>query len=300
MTEQDTPGQRLGHGLVYDDGRQAVLLFGGFRPDGKPLADTWSLGDDGWSLCRTVGPPARRWPAMTYDSRCKTMLLTGGRAGVGRDGSVLGDTWTRDEAGWREHQDAGAPLCDHHALVYDAGRDRGVLFGGWHGSNVCSDTWEWDGQHWEPAASTGPTPRAAHAMAYVEHLNCVLLYGGRSLEQFFGDTWRWDGSAWTHVANDGPSPRAFAGMSYERHSQQVVLYGGWDGSHYAGDTWQWDGFGWRKVSDAGPAGRVVYAMAYDPTRQACVVHGGGQHVDGAWRLSDETWEWRANTWTRRY
>jgi hypothetical protein len=68
-----------------------------------------------------------------------------------------------------------------HALAYDPGRDRVVLFGGTAtpvGIGL-ADTWEWDGNAWsQKVPPTSPPARIGHAMAYDLAGGRVVMFGG--------------------------------------------------------------------------------------------------------------------------
>jgi hypothetical protein len=66
-----------------------------------------------------------------------------------------------------------------HALAYDFGRERAVLFGGYHSSLVTSDTWEWDGNDWTEATPASiPSPRFHQTLTYDGVSGRLLLFGG--------------------------------------------------------------------------------------------------------------------------
>jgi hypothetical protein len=60
---------------------------------------------------------------------------------------------------WKQIDVAGPDARNHAALVYDAKRQRLVLFGGHDGERVFGDTWEWDGSKWLRAAFHEPRLR---------------------------------------------------------------------------------------------------------------------------------------------
>src|SRR6266496_2944326 len=63
---------------------------------------------------------------------------------------------------------APPPSRHGHAMVYDAVRQRVVLFGGLSSSgNSSNDTWEYDGTTWtQRTPGTSPSARQNHAMVY--------------------------------------------------------------------------------------------------------------------------------------
>src|SRR5258705_1598825 len=191
-----------------------------------------------------------------------------------------------------------------HALAYDTGRRRVVLFGGADASKVCSDTWEWDGNRWIQVGVTGPGPRTFAAMAYDSLRRRVVLFGGnrvlfgRSPEEniYLDDTWEWDGRRWMEIKVPGPPPRAEAVMTFDKERGRSVLFGGHSRSekwrNWLGDTWEWDGRKWVPMSVSGPSPRNGAAAVYDSRRRKIVLVGGSTQAG----VARETWEWDGRLW----
>ncbi len=203
--------------------------------------------------------------------------------------------------GWGNVSNTGPSAREHHAMAYDSGRDRTVLFGG-DGAGYLGDTWEWNGTAWTLAATTGPSPRNETAMAYDSARGVVVLFGGgqNNNPQTNSDTWEWNGTVWTLRATTGPSARVRHAMAYDSARGKVVLFGGLDASGSGGslvakaDTWEWNGTAWTLRATTGPAARTSHAMAYDRARGRTVLFGGfGNSVFG------DTWEWNGTAWTLR-
>ncbi len=125
------------------------------------------------------------------------------------------------------------------ALVYDAARERVLLFGGWASDwrlpnygDLLDETWEWDGLHWtQLAAEASPPGRSDHALAYDSARERVVLFGGRWDSSGRDDTWEWDGTGWTgHYPNPRPFPSSGYGLAYDEAHRQVVFLG-------SGGTW---------------------------------------------------------------
>ena len=191
-----------------------------------------------------------------------------------------------------------------HAMVYDSGRRRVVLFGGADDSKVCSDTWEWDGERWALVSLVGPEPRTFPAMAYDGLRRKVVLFGGnqvlfgrsREKNKFLNDTWEWDGRRWTQIEVAGPSPRAEAAIAFDSKRGHVVLFGGHnltgEGRNRLGDTWEWDGRKWTQINVTGPSPRNGAAQIYDSVRGRILLFGGATQEG----VSGETWEWDGEHW----
>ena len=196
---------------------------------------------------------------------------------------------------WTRKQDIGPSARLGHAMAFDAGRGRVVLFGGDSlRSRLFNDTWEWNGENWTQMADIGPSPRRDLAIAYDAPRRRVVLFGGASGSGPAGDTWEWDGEDWTQVEDSGPGPRARHAMAYDGARNRVVLFGGESASEQLRDTWEWDGTEWTQHEDIGPSPRSGHAMAFDASNRRVALFGGRSSGPG---LGD-TWEWDGATWTQ--
>jgi hypothetical protein len=199
---------------------------------------------------------------------------------------------------WTQKQDIGPSGRGGHAVAYDAGRQRLVLFGGSAaGGTLRADTWEWDGADWTQVADTGPDARREHALAYDANRQRPVLFGGHADGPALrGDTWEFDGADWTQVADTGPDARRGHALAYDANRQRTVLIGGEaNGPALRADTWEWDGADWTQVADTGPDARRGHALAYDANRQRTVLFGGEAAGPA---LRSDTWEWDGADWTQ--
>ena len=194
------------------------------------------------------------------------------------------------------------PARDAHAMAYDSGRGRVVLFAGANENDFADfgDTWEWDGTSWierTPAAS--PITRFGHAMAYDAARGRVVLFGGYDFagSQVLADTWEWDGKDWIATTPATNPPARFGqAMAYDAARQRIVLFGGAGATSELADTWEWDGSTWTERTPAlSPPPREYGAMAYDSARGRTVLFGG---FDGTNYFGD-TWEWDGTAWVER-
>jgi hypothetical protein len=211
----------------------------------------------------------------------------------------MGERWL-----WTQKEDIGPPPRFGHVMVYEAARQRAVLFSGYVSGGVFqTDTWEWDGDAWTQVADIGPLGRYYACMAYDDSRQRLVLFGGGAVVggnwQHLGDTWEWNGAEWTQVADIGPSGRYGPCMAYDTVRQRTVLFGG-DALEptpgFSNETWEWDGTEWRQIEDTGPPGRGYAAMVFDRERECLVLFGG---YSGGGLLGD-TWEWGTETgWVKR-
>jgi hypothetical protein len=183
------------------------------------------------------------------------------------------------------------------AMVYDSGRHRVVLFGGWVGGVRMGDTWEWDGNVWTQKANSGPSVRGEHAMAYDPSRGRVVLYGGSNFTGVLQDTWEWDGITWTLKATGGPGLRMRHAMAYDSVRGKVIMFGGM-ATQVTNSLFEWNGTGWAGivVSGAIPSPRELHALANDSARGRVVLFGG--QGAGGIALGD-TWEWNGSNWTQK-
>lgn len=184
-------------------------------------------------------------------------------------------------------------------MVYDIGRGRCVLFGGFSGTSVLADTWEWNGSEWVSRPAAGPSARTNHAMAYDTQRGKTVLFGGSAGGSANNaETWEWDGSTWTQRLVSGPSPRNSHSMAYDSQRGVVVLFGGdlFNGTT-SSETWEWNGSTWtqRAVGGPAPSPRYYHAMAYDSMREKTVLFGGFGGEIGT--ENNQTWEWDGTAWT---
>ncbi|HWO87772.1 MAG TPA: kelch repeat-containing protein, partial [Gemmatimonadales bacterium] len=201
---------------------------------------------------------------------------------------------------------ASPPARAAHAMVYDAARQRVVLFGGQWDSTF-GDTWEWDGTRWRQIRPvTSPPPRSRHGMAYDAARRRVVLFGGIGS---YGagrltDTWEYDGSTWVQrqpAVAPGGQYFHVRHMWYDSVAGSVRLL--WE-SPDVDELWEWNGENWRRVTVAALAGtnpvvflaaaeRSFMAYAFDTRRGRLHMHGGRisflRHLSDLWEFDGSAW-----------
>ncbi|MFC1994745.1 kelch repeat-containing protein [Chloroflexota bacterium] len=143
VTTSHSPSGRYKNALAFDSSRNKVVLFGG--NDGPDLSDTWEYDGTDWTqIAPSHSPSARTSHAsMAFDGSRNRVVLFGGAYGP-QPYSRLGDTWEYDGTDWTEIIPSHSPTARHlHAMAFDSGRSRAVLFGGYDGYGRCADTWEY-------------------------------------------------------------------------------------------------------------------------------------------------------------
>ena len=134
-----SPSARNGHLMVYDSVRKLTVLYGG-----PGLRDTWTWDGAVWTKIRIPAaqkPSARNSPAMAFDENRGRIVLFGG---YDRLKGLVNDTWEFDGAVWHSMSSlTAAPTArEDHAMAYDSGRKRIVLFGGSDQGGDRNDVWE--------------------------------------------------------------------------------------------------------------------------------------------------------------
>jgi hypothetical protein len=245
---------------------------------------------------------SRTGHAMVYDSTRSRAVLFGGQG----EHNLLDDTWEYDGAAskWIQVATTGSPAARvHHAMAFDRGRGRTVLFGGTDNAVVLGDTWEYDGATatWTQLTTTGsPSGRSGHAMAYDDARGRTVLCAGATASALV-DTWEYDGATatWSQITTNGSPPaRYFQPMVYDDARHRMVLFGGLTIGPALGDTWEYDGTTatWAQVTTTGsPSARFGHAMLYDSARSRTILFGG---YSGG--VLGDLWEYdgAASTWTQ--
>lgn len=328
------PPARFGHAMVYDSVRQRVILFGGWDAvTGDPYDDTWEFDGTNWAQIAIPGtagvarPYARGNHSMAYDATRQRVILFGGStsedvATPGEISNGRNDTWEYNPSAgtWSEKQALANPgvrnpdRATRTSMVYDAARNKVLLWGGeWYNGNTF-EYWSWEGLYsWNSGTNTWdvvnegvtqPIHGAACQMSYDSTAQKVILYGGyrwtlsmgSPVKEYSTKTWEWNGTAWTEktpVAN--PGNRAGCKMVYDSVRSVTTLFGGLnDGNGNA--TWEWNGTNWTERSLAGdlPTSRSGAALAFDAQRQKEVLFGGWTNVGTG--LND-TWTFNGTAWT---
>ncbi|HYE61796.1 MAG TPA: matrixin family metalloprotease [Phycisphaerales bacterium] len=183
------PFARYDHAMTFDSVRGQVLMFGGRISPAGYQRESWDWDGATWTNRLTPQPPAspaaRIRPGFVYDPVNARAVLIGGLTASG----TATDTWLWNNTthAWTGVTPAGAqPTARHsHAVVWDAARQRVLLFGGDDGTSAMphrvNDTWEWNGTAWSQrlgGGGGGPTPRSGAAIAHDPSNGTTYLFGG--------------------------------------------------------------------------------------------------------------------------
>ncbi len=289
-----SPAARAGTKMAYDSARGVMVLFGGYVSSSL-FGDTWEWDGNSWIQRAVTGPSPRYRHAIAYDSvRGVTVLFAGYKQGAPE---VLSDIWEWNGTSWNLRNVITPPsFARHgHSMVFDSGRRRIVVFGGYGaGFTPLGNTLEWDGNVWHLITATGPIGRNNQAMVYDSDRGVTVLSGGVN-EQVLTDTWEWNGTRWT--LRPGNLGRASHGMAYDTVRHVSMVYGGFeqDYSTVSNKHWEWNGTAWSMPAGAVPI-RFGHAVAFDTGRNVTTLFGGQSYRTGY--LSD-TWVWNGFAWIQR-
>ncbi|MFH1809969.1 MAG: kelch repeat-containing protein [Pseudomonadota bacterium] len=311
------PSLRQGAAMAWVPATGTVMMFGGSGYNsGSPVADTWWEWDGAtgtWTDLTPppgVGPAARVWAGLTWDRARQTLLLFGGLSGaLPRDDLWA---WSPVTRSWTPISATGdLPSARYgHGQVYDAARDRLVVFAGTTAmfSGQLQDLREFDpdsGVWTDLTPAQSPGTRYGPGMTYDPVREHVLTFGGgRSPGSWNAETWVHAGgsSPWLELTPTTPPPaRQGHAVTYDPVHGVLVLFGGSDGSNLQ-DTWELDSTSgrWRDrtpSSGPNPPARSYASLVWDASRARPLLFGGST---GSTRLQD-CWEWDTvtGTWTER-
>jgi hypothetical protein len=236
-TTGDVPSPLEDHVLVYDPVGRRMILHGG---QGVIVAGTtWSLDLEArrWRQLPDSKGPQREDHTAVYDSRGKRMIVFGGQ----HANAVYDDVWALDldpqskkfEA-WHNgiHPSEKGPEARYdHVSVFDAKKNRMLIYGGWDGDDCVDDTWAIDLEDWDweevRTKKSFPVCRRRAASTYDPDRNWWIVFGGFGERGYLNDVWAFDLDAdvWINVT-PGPQPRIDHHLAYNPVSHRIMLYGG--------------------------------------------------------------------------
>jgi photosystem II stability/assembly factor-like uncharacterized protein len=238
MNPSQAPSARYYHSMVYNSVNKTLVLFGGSKDSYTQLSDTWeyNLSTNTWTeITPTVSPKSRELSAMAYVPERNVIILFGGcyRSSYWTI-YRLNDTWEYNcsNKSWRQ-LDIPAPSPRYgHAMVYDASRNRIILFGGLS-DGYMNDTWEFDCETYEwlnitSLSPIAPSKRYRHGMVYDPKAFRIILFGGRG---YYGlsDTWVYNCSTdrWEEILTDlDPEYRYDHALAFIEKYEVLIMFGG--------------------------------------------------------------------------
>jgi hypothetical protein len=212
----------------------------------------------------------------------------------GYGSGYFNDVWALSLTGapaWTQLTPSGTPPSArrYHTAIYDAVRDRMVVFGGNSAGYYVGDVWALSlsgAPPWTQLTPTGTPPvgRSDHSAIYDPVRNRMVVFGGYDGSVYFrNDVWALSLSgtpAWTQLIPTGtpPSGRWSHSAIYDPvRDRMVVLEGAYSGS--SGDVWALSLSGtpaWTQLAPTGtpPSARWSHSAIYDPIRDRALVFGG--------------------------
>jgi hypothetical protein len=178
---QGTPEARAHHQVVYHAGDERAYLIGGStrRGDGYHFFDdVWSWDGVDWTHVGSL-PSSRSSHGVVYHNGRNSLVLFGGGSGWDATNQFSGATWEWIEGRFVDAHAAGPARRAGHALVYDAVRERCLLFGGRSEAGYLADTWEWDGRAWRQLEVSGPSARWFFGAATDDANRRIVIFGGK-------------------------------------------------------------------------------------------------------------------------
>ena len=232
---EEIPGR--GGGVLDPDSRQLFVLNG--APDASWVLDLDS--DEQTEVTSMPAVPGGEWP---YASIGVSIYHPGLRSIITirlDDGVTMAYDVATDE--WSEIAPAEAALIGRvgNGVVYDAGSDRIVLYGGreWgrtdEGKQVgLTDTWVLDaatGTWTDASPAQSPPARTDHVMVYDAAADRIVVFGGATKlsGDVLGDTWVYetDANTWTEMHPAvSPPERAGAAAWYDPVTGATFVFGG--------------------------------------------------------------------------
>jgi hypothetical protein len=211
------PHERYRQTTIYDPVQDRMIMFGGWW-SGINYNDVWALSLDStltWTELTPEGvPPKPRYShTAVYDPIRGRMVVFGGV----EDG-FFHDTWALSlgaTPAWTEltPEDPLPHSRYVHSAIYDAVRDRMVVFGGYDGEIYRNDAWALSlggVPAWTQLQPVGELPggRFGHTAVYDAVHDRMVTFGGFSDPTFFNDVWGLslgDTTAWAPLVLPGLS-----------------------------------------------------------------------------------------------
>jgi len=264
------PGPRTFAGLVFHEGRNSLILFGGedalFGSETDPpssLSDTWEFTNGRWKRLETDQiPTPRSASAMAYDRLNNRIVLFGGYSQSDGKGERLGDTWQLKNGNWTRLDAAGPSARVGANAIYDHAKKAVLLFGGSTEDRAygtgSGETWLLNKNGWTRLRTAQPPNTFNSAMTYAADRKEVIRFGGWNGSGRISETWILRDYGWIRIGTSvAPAPRNHSAMVYDPAKKRAVLFGGHDGENVFGDLWVYTAEGWKELFSSPALKRVA-------------------------------------------
>lgn len=254
------PGLRAEHSAIYDSLGRRMILFGGQDDFFTFYNDVWSLDllpttiamttppVDHWTLLAPTGvPPSVRFGhSAIYDVQNNRMIVFGGQDdSVPASASYKNDVYILTlgaTPGWSPAAVLGTPPSPRlgHTAVYDAAKQRMVIFGGNDAGTEKVDAFFLSLPLTPPfvwsSAPMGPIKRTKHSAVYDGLRQQMVIFGGLD-HVLLPDGSQLNSETWSLALGGTPvwTPWSFSGTPflrqghsavYDADNQRMVLFGG--------------------------------------------------------------------------
>jgi len=248
VIEGEAPPTSEDHTVIFDPVSYRTILYGG--EDGQTTNKIWALDLKTlhWRNLTDSTAPRRETHTAVFDSHGKRMLTFGGRDNQGqfKDYVNIHEVWAFDldpsSPTFEKWQDL--TIEDNHPFgradhvaVYDAAKNRMIIYGGWYkgddGKEYLEDTWAYNfaeppGKWKKIKTKRSHPPQRRHATGiYDSARNWFVIFGGFGDAGYLNDVWAFDltKDAWINIT-PGPQPRIDHQAVYDSQNHRMVLYGG--------------------------------------------------------------------------
>ncbi|MHA2107606.1 MAG: Kelch repeat-containing protein [Candidatus Hodarchaeales archaeon] len=312
------PSNRYGHGMVFDNINERVLLFGGVvNTEGVSTwhsNETWSFTSDNnsWRLLSTITNPGLiAHHSMVYDFFHRKIICFGG---LSEGSEVLNETWLFDcdTNEWIEvtPQISPPPRSDA-SMYYDSMNQKIVLFGGFGGESLyyLGDLWIYDvnDNTWtEMESNSRPPPSYGHCMVYDSSYDQGILFGGRTLSGVRNDLWiyNYGNNSWKLQEQlVKPDTRYWHTMVYDSGYHRLLVCGGRQNQYISSpvlnDTWSYypNENMWIAYNTSFIPPSSTSRFVFDSVNQKAVLFGGVSSisplifVNGTWAYDCQQNDW---------
>ena len=237
------PTARSGQAAVHDPAGDRMVTFGG--NDGSFQNDVWALslgGTPQWVQLTPSGtPPSGRCNhTAIHDPVRNRMVVFGGTIGI-----LKNDVWALSLGGtptWTQLMPSGTlpSARRYHTAIYNAERDRMIVFGGDDGT-ARNDVWALslgESPQWTQLMPSGtpPSARSYHTAIYDPLRDRMVVFGGND-GVVRNDVWALslgESPQWTELplSESLPSVRSGHTATYDPVRDRMVVFGG-----LSPDTW---------------------------------------------------------------